>query len=78
MSRVEISSKFYVFRYCLPPASSHLPLLCYSSIYLEPETSPLFKPNCPEKGNFSTFEKFFRGKNYIEFASVLNSVTNKD
>ena len=26
-SRVEISSKFYVFKYCLPPACSHLPLL---------------------------------------------------
>ena len=76
--RVEISSKFYIFRYCLPPASSHLPLLWYSSMYLEPETTPLFKPNCAEKGNLSTLEKFFRGKNYIDFASVLNSVTNKD
>ena len=47
-------------------------------MYLEPETSPLFKPNCAEKGNLSTFEKFFKGKNYIEFASVLNSVMNKD
>ena len=36
-SRVEVSSKFYVFRYCLPPASSHLPLLWYFSKYLEPE-----------------------------------------
>ena len=30
------------------------------------------KSNYTEKGNSSTFEKFFREKNYIEFAPALN------